>query len=157
MSASEPVGGRLRAKRRRAVATAAAGWMLCVARLLVAPGAALTTATVQAAPPPAEQRRIDALLDALASDRHSRFVRAGVDYSGADAARFLRAKMQAQGGSVRTAEDFVERIASRSSTTGRPYRVCRAGGGCVDAAQHLRALLVDIGQASANARDPLRP
>jgi hypothetical protein len=115
--------------------------MLGAARLLAGPGAAVTAIEARATPPAAEQRRIDALLDALASDRRSRFVRAGIDYSGAEAARFLRAKLQAQGASVRTAEDFVERIASRSSTTGRPYRVCRTESDCVDAGEHLRALL----------------
>lgn len=135
---------RLPAQRRRAVAAAAAGWVLGAARLLAGPGAAFTAIEARAAPPAAEQRRIDALLDALASDRRSRFVRAGIDYSGAEAARFLRAKMQAQGASVRTAEDFIERIASRSSTTGRAYRVCRAEGDCVDAGEHLRAVLAHL-------------
>jgi hypothetical protein len=118
--------------------------MLGAARLLAGHGAAVTAIEARAAPPAAEQRRIDALLDALASDRRSRFVRAGIDDTGAEAARFLRAKLQAQGASVRTAEDFVERIASRSSTTGRPYRVCRTEGGCVDAGEHLRALLARV-------------
>ncbi len=116
------------------------------AKVLAATLAVVMTAAMQpvaqAAPAAPEQRRIDILLDAVAADRDSRFVRAGVEYTGADAARFLRAKLQAQGDAVRTAEDFVERIASRSSTTGRPYRVCRAAGGCVDAGEHLRALLL---------------
>jgi hypothetical protein len=106
--------------------------------------AAAMQPVAQAAPAAPEQRRIDILLDAVAADRESRFVRAGVEYTGADAARFLRAKLQAQGDGVRTAEDFVERIASRSSTTGRPYRVCRSAGGCVDAGEHLRALLLRV-------------
>lgn len=118
------------------------------AKVLAATLAVVMTAAMQplaqAAPAAPEQRRIDILLDAVAADRDSRFVRAGVEYTGADAARFLRAKLQAQGDAVRTAEDFVERIASRSSTTGRPYRVCRASGGCVDAGEHLRGLLARV-------------
>lgn len=151
-------GGR---PRRRAVAAAAAtaataiaaatatGSLPGAAQRLAGPTAAFvaiamtvaTPAPSRAAPGAGEQHRIDALLDAVAADRHSRFVRSGVEYSGADAARFLRAKLQAQGASVQTAEDFIERIASRSSTTGRPYRVCRTEGACVDAGEHLRAML----------------
>jgi hypothetical protein len=94
-----------------------------------------------AAPSATEQRRIDALLDAIAADHRSRFVRLGISYSGANAARFLRGKLQAQGAAVKSAEDFIEMIASRSSTTGRAYRVCEPDGSCVDAGEHLRALL----------------
>jgi hypothetical protein len=112
---------------------------------VAAAGAATVAATpARAALPAAEQRRIDALLVAVAADRQSRFVRAGLDYSGTEAARFLRAKLHAQGATVRSAEDFIERIGSRSSTTGRPYRVCRAEGDCVDAGEHLHGLLARV-------------
>ena len=108
---------------------------LAVAVALVAPLGA------RAWPPPHEQQRIERLLEALAADRSSRFVRNGTEYSGADAARFLRAKLRAQGRDVSSAEGFIEQIASRSGTTGKPYRVCAPGGGCVDASAHLRGLL----------------
>ncbi|MBL8329138.1 MAG: DUF5329 family protein [Rubrivivax sp.] len=103
---------------------------------------AALAASAWAAPPPAEQRRIDAVLAAMAADRQSRFMRAGVAFSGSDAARFLRAKLLAQGAQVQTAEAFIEQIASRSSSTGRPYLVCSADGQrCVESGEHLRALL----------------
>jgi len=92
----------------------------------------------------ARQQRIEQLLDTLAADSSSRFVRNATAYSGADAARFLRAKWRAQGQDIASAEAFVERIARRSGTTGRPYRVCAPGGECVDASVHLRALLAGL-------------
>lgn len=101
----------------------------------------------RAAPPPHEQQRIERLLDALAADRGSRFVRNGTAHSGADAARFLRAKLRAQGQDIASAEAFIERIASRSGTTGLPYRVCSAGGECVEAGAHLRGLLAALAAA----------
>ncbi len=113
--------------------------------------AALALAAALGALPPAraaslphEQQRIEQLLDALAADRSSRFVRNATAYSGADAARFLRAKWRAQGQGIASAEAFIERIASRSGTTGQPYRVCSPGRECVDAGGHLRALLAGL-------------
>jgi hypothetical protein len=56
----------------------------------------------------------------------------------------LRAKWRAQGQGIASAEAFIERIASRSGTTGQPYRVCSPGRECVDAGGHLRALLAGL-------------
>jgi hypothetical protein len=117
---------------------AAALAALALAAALGAPSPA------RAAPPPHEQQRIEQLLDALAADSRSRFVRNGTAYSGADAARFLRAKLRAQGQGIASAEAFIERIASRSGTTGQPYRVCTPGSECMDAGAHLRALLAAL-------------
>jgi len=118
-----------------------------VARMLsaLALAAALgAPSPARAAPPPHEQQRIEQLLDALAADSNSRFLRSATAYRGADAARFLRAKLRAQGQGIASAEAFVERIGSRSGTTGKPYRVCTPGGECVDAGAHLRALLAAL-------------
>ena len=112
-----------------------------VISLVALAAALLPPRFAHAAPPPHEQQRIEQLMDALAADHSSRFVRNSAAYSGADAARFLRAKLRAQGQGIASAEVFIERIASRSGTTGQPYRVCDAGGECVDAGVHLRALL----------------
>jgi len=102
----------------------------------------------RAAPPPHEQQRIEQLLDALAADGSSRFLRNATAYSGAEAARFLRAKLRAQGQGIASAEAFIERIASQSGTTGKPYRVCTPDGECVDAGAHLRALLASLPAAA---------
>jgi len=102
----------------------------------------------RAAPPPHEQQRIEQLLDALAADGSSRFLRNATAYSGADAARFLRAKLRAQGQGIASAEAFIERIASQSGTSGKPYRVCTPDGECVDAGAHLRALLAALPAAA---------
>jgi hypothetical protein len=64
---------------------------------------------------------IQSLLRRLESS-NCRFNRNGVWYSAADARRHLERKLQSAG-SLRNAEQFVERIASKSSTTGEPYLV----------------------------------
>lgn len=94
-----------------------------------------------AAMPIEERQRVEGLLKAVAQSGGVRFERNGQSVNGADAARFLRAKWERQGSTVTTAEDFINQIATRSSTTGQTYRVCVSQGACIDAASWLRQRL----------------
>lgn len=76
--------------------------------------------------PASEREKIAALLDDLAASK-AVFVRNGTAYSGADAADHLRRKLKAAGDGVRTVEEFVEKLATRSSASGEAYLV-REGG-----------------------------
>lgn len=97
----------------------------CCLTATVFAGAAVPAA---AAPQPAELARIERLIGAVALRGDLHFVRNGKAYTAADAARFLREKLKAQGDGVQTVQDFIERIASRSSTSGRPYLIRHADG-----------------------------
>lgn len=88
-----------------------------------------------------ERQRIERLLRGVEADPRVRFERNGVQVDGRDAARFLRAKWERFGSGVDTAESFIERIGSRSSTTGRAYLVCTGDNRCDEAGAWLRALL----------------
>jgi Family of unknown function (DUF5329) len=103
--------------------------------------AALSPGALFAEPAPAEMQRIESLLTMVAKTKDARFVRNGSDYSGGDAADFLRGKLRAMGKDVDTAEVFIDRIATKSSTTGRPYRVRFVDGREVNCADFLRAEL----------------
>jgi hypothetical protein len=83
-----------------------------------------------------ELRRIDRLLSRIAN-ADATFVREGRDYSPAEAADHLRDKLAAAGPRITTLEEFIEHIASRSSTTGEPYRVRLADGTEMDARDWL--------------------
>ena len=102
---------------------------------------ALLPALAAAAPPAGEQARIDALIGAVEAERDLRFVRNGKAYSAAEAAQFLREKQRMTGPDLATAEDFIEHIGSRSSTTGQPYLIRFADGRQQPAADFLRARL----------------
>jgi hypothetical protein len=95
-------------------------------------------------PSAAEQARIDRLLDAVSANTSCRFIRNGSDYSGADAATFLRRKLDAYGDRVKTVHDFIEQIASKSSTSGQVYKVRLADGRELSSAEFLRAELARI-------------
>ncbi|HET7795095.1 MAG TPA: DUF5329 family protein [Rhizobacter sp.] len=90
-----------------------------------------------AAPPAAEQARIERLIQYVESQKDIRFLRNGSAYSSKDAAKFLRGKFNKMGEHVSTAQQFIEQIASRSSTTGEAYLIRFADGREVPAARFL--------------------
>ena len=84
--------------------------------------------TVVAAAPAQEQSRIEKLIRYVESQKTLKFVRNGTEYTAEDAGKFLRGKLEAMGGEVTTARQFIKRIASRSSMSGQPYQVRLADG-----------------------------
>ena len=84
---------------------------------------------VLAEPPEAkEQTRIERLIKFVENQKGMKFVRNGTEYTCEEAGKFLRGKMDAMGGEVRTARQFIKRIASKSSMSGQPYQVKFADG-----------------------------
>jgi hypothetical protein len=94
-------------------------------------------AGVLALPPPAEQARIERLIRLIETHPNAQFVRNGKAYSPSEAGRFLRGKLAKMGEHVNTAQDFIDQIASVSSTTGQAYQIRLAGGRMVLAAAFL--------------------
>ena len=92
---------------------------------------------VAAAPPPHEQSRIDKLIRFVEAQKGMKFVRNGTEYECGDAAKFLRGKLESMGDDIKTAREFIERIATKSSMSGQPYRVKFADGKTMLASQFL--------------------
>jgi hypothetical protein len=65
-------------------------------------------------------------------------VRNGKDYSGAQAAEFLRGKLQWRIDEVATVQDFIAKVGTRSTTSGDIYRVRLADGRLLTSADFLR-------------------
>ena len=85
----------------------------------------------------AEQARIDRLIEYVETRKAMTFVRNGKDYSCEEAAKFMRGKMKMMGEHVSTAQQFIDQIASKSSTTGQPYLVRHSDGKTVPVAKFL--------------------
>ena len=100
-------------------------------------GMALVAGSSAAAPPPLEQLRIDKLIRHVEVQKGMKFIRNGTEYSCEEAAKFLRGKMDSMGAEVTSARDFIERIASKSSMSGRPYHVRFSDGRLITSAQFL--------------------
>ena len=94
--------------------------------------------------PTAEHRRIEALLDAVGQRPAATFIRNGRSYSAATATQFLRGKWRDREADVCSAEDFIAKVASFSSTTGKPYLVRLHDGREVSAAVFFRAQLAEL-------------
>src|SRR5262249_34347630 len=85
----------------------------------------LASAGIQAddAVPEVQQQQIEALIKQIESLDDAKFIRNGSEYDAKAAARFLKAKWDANPAGVNTADDFIEKIASISSTSGKPYLI----------------------------------
>ncbi|HBN52953.1 MAG TPA: hypothetical protein DD456_02610 [Stenotrophomonas sp.] len=96
---------------------------------------ALASATAVAAPGAGVQREIGGLMQALEASG-CRFQRNGSWYGAGEARRHLQRKYEylVKRDLADTAELFIERAASRSSISGRPYRVSCPGQAEQDAA-----------------------
>ena len=68
-----------------------------------------------------------------------RFIRSGREYSPAAGADHLRSKLEKAGDRVKTVDDFIEGIASRSYLTGKPYLVKFPDGRTQPTGDWLRA------------------
>jgi hypothetical protein len=97
----------------------------------------LLAATAWAAPSPAERARIERLIEFVEAQKDIRFVRNGSAYSPKDAATFLRRKFEKMGEHVSTAQQFIDQIASKSSTSGEAYLIRHADGREVPVAKLL--------------------
>ena len=71
---------------------------------------------------PAQNPEIEALLQGVGRSDCT-FIRNGAEHSAQDAEAHLRMKYRRGKRYVKTAEDFISRIASKSSWTGKPYQV----------------------------------
>ena len=113
----------------------------CLAAL--APSIATATQPVSASSrtPAAE---IDALIDRVAKAKGVIFIRNGTEHTAAQAAEHLQRKRKAAGKRIATPEQFIDKLGTRSSMTGKAYRVRLPDGMEIDSAVWLNGLLRDI-------------
>jgi hypothetical protein len=109
--------------------------LLLMLSMLVLPAA-------RASPPPAAQVEIDYLLAHVGASG-CEFYRNGSWYDGPRAQAHLRAKYDylALRNLVRSAEDFIDKAATKSSLSGQPYQIRCAGYAAVASNQWLRDAL----------------
>jgi hypothetical protein len=73
--------------------------------------------------PETEKKKIETLIRQVGELQDAKFIRNGSSYEVATAIRFLRGKWQANDAQVKTARDFIEKVASASGTSGKPYLI----------------------------------
>jgi hypothetical protein len=104
--------------------------------------------------PATENQKIEALIKHVEGMKDARFVRNDQAYDAKTAAQFLRAKWNASEGEVKTAKDFIEKVASISSTTGKPYLIRSKDGKEMKSGDFLLAELKKLEQSPIEKRDP---
>jgi hypothetical protein len=78
----------------------------------------------------------------------TRPIRNNQEYPAKTAAQFLRGKWRATLEDITTAQDFIAKVASVSSTTGQPYRIRFSDGHEVLSGDYLRTVLPQLEQPS---------
>jgi hypothetical protein len=73
--------------------------------------------------PAGEKQKIEALIKQVAALKDANFVRNGWNYNANNAATFLRRKWETKVAEVKTALDFIDKVASISGTSGKPYLI----------------------------------
>jgi hypothetical protein len=91
--------------------------------------------------PPEERAKIEALIAHVSSLKNAVFIRNGKEYDAASAAKFLRGKWEANDKNIHSATEFIEKVATKSSTTGKPYRIRLADGKETDCGPYLTSQL----------------
>jgi hypothetical protein len=86
----------------------------------------------------AEQKKIEYLIQSIATLQNATFVRNGVEYDAPRAADHLRLKLRLAGVRVKTAEDFIVNCATVSSMSTQKYQIKFQDGHIVEAASYLR-------------------
>jgi hypothetical protein len=70
-----------------------------------------------------EKKKIEFLLSQIENQKGAKFWRNGSSYSPKQAVDHLRMKWEKAGKSIKTARDFIEKIASKSSMSGKAYEI----------------------------------
>ena len=113
---------------------------------LLAPAliALLFASSALAKTPPLEVRKIEALIAAVESKPDAVFIRNGSEHKAAEAADHLRLKWKHAGDRIRTARDFIRYCATKSSMSGRKYRIRFGDGREMESAVFFEAELQRI-------------
>jgi hypothetical protein len=91
--------------------------------------------------PGGEADKIERLIKHIEGLSGASFIRNGSDYDAKTAARFLRGKWQREERKITTATDFIDKVGTKSSTSGKPYLIRFKDGREIPCADYLREIL----------------
>lgn len=93
-----------------------------------------------------ESQKIEELILSLKGMKNAVFVRNGSEHSSQEAAEHLKTKWKKHSDKIKTAEDFIEHLATKSSMTGELYMIRLADGKKVPAGNLLHNRLKQLEQ-----------
>jgi len=104
-----------------------------------------------------EDEKIQQLISKVESLTGAAFIRNGSEHTPREAADHLRRKLNGANGRIRTAEDFIQQIATGSSISGEEYQIRFTDGRSVPAHEYLRDELQRLSQPPASPASPDKP
>jgi hypothetical protein len=113
---------------------------------------AIPVATHAQTLPIAERQKIEALIKYVGDLKDTKFIRNGSSYEVSTAVRFLRGKWEANDAQVKTARDFIDKVASFSGTSGTPDLIRLKDGKEIPSREFLAAELQKIESAPIDRR-----
>ena len=96
-----------------------------------------------------ETARIEHLISSVEKLSGSKFIRNGTEYEPKKAGEHLRMKLDKAGDKVKTAENFIDGIAAKSSTSGKPYQIRKSDGTLVNTSAYFYARLKEYDQVKS--------
>ena len=93
------------------------------------------------AAPPEEREKIESLIRQVGALKDAKFIRNGSTHDPSTAVRFLRGKWNAKLTEVKTARDFIDKVASVSGTSGKAYIIRFSDGREIPTRDFLLAAL----------------
>lgn len=96
-----------------------------------------------------ESARIMHLINSVEGLSGAKFIRNGTEYEPKEAGEHLRMKLKKGGDKVKTAENFIDGIAAKSSVSGKPYKIRKADGTVVNTSTYFYALLKEYDEAKS--------
>ncbi|HEX8548503.1 MAG TPA: DUF5329 family protein [Cytophagaceae bacterium] len=91
-----------------------------------------------------EREKIELLLQSIKSLKDVKFERNGSVHEADAAVKLLKSKLNKVGIDNVTAQEFIEKIASKSSTSGQPYYIIYPNGSKITAGEFLKKKLQEI-------------
>ena len=120
--------------------------------LVLALGLAISSFVHAQALPTTERQKIETLIKHVGELKDAKFIRNGWSYDVSSAVRFLRGKWEANEPSVKTARDFIDKVASFSGTSGKPYLIRFQDGKEIPSREFLTTELQKIESAPIDRR-----
>jgi hypothetical protein len=101
-----------------------------------------------------EKDKIEALIKHLEGLKDVKFIRNNSEYDAKTAARFVRGKWDSESTSIKTAKDFIEKAASVSGTSGKPYLIRFKSGKELTSREFLTGELKKLEKGESNPSNP---
>lgn len=106
---------------------------------------------------PTESQKIERLIEHVAALKGAVFIRNGKEHDARAAAGHLRKKWNYAKDEIKTARDFIDKIATKSSLSGQPYLIRLADGREFKSGEYLHAQLKEIEKPDPPPGKPIAP